>query len=165
MQTSGRSAHHVVVPDEDTSAEAAHAAHTVKVFLEQHPEASTVRLSLGGDDGVGCEIPADVLGLLARVLARSAAGDAVAVSTVKAELTTQQAADLLNVSRPYVVKLLDQRRIPFRRVGNRRRLLLSDVVAFQHADEAERRAIAAELTAEVQGGDLDVLTPATRPMA
>ena len=156
MQTSGRSAHHVIVPDESTSDQAAHAAHTVNEFLGQHPEASTARLSLGGDDGAGCEVPVDVLGLLARVLAQTAAGDAVAVSTVKAELTTQQAADLLNVSRPYVVKLLDQRRIPFRRVGNRRRLLLSDVVAFQHADEAERRAIAAELTAEVQGGDLDV---------
>ncbi len=156
MRTSGRSAHHVIVPDESTSAQAAHAAHTVNEFLEQHLEASTARLSLGGDDGAGCEVPVDVLGLLARVLAQTAAGDAVAVSTVKAELTTQQAADLLNVSRPYLVKLLDQRRIPFRRVGNRRRLLLSDVVAFQHADEAERRAIAAELTAEVQGGDEDV---------
>ena len=156
MHTSARSAHHFIVPDEATSARAAHAAHTVKQFLEQHPEASTVRVSLGGDDGAALEIPVDVLDLLAHILAQTAAGDAVAVSAVKTELTTQQAADLLNVSRPYLVKLLDQRRIPFRRVGNRRRLLLSDVVAFKHLDEAERRAIAAELTAEGQGSDLDV---------
>ena len=82
------------------------------------------------------------------MLAESAGGNAVAVSPVEAELTTQQAADLLNVSRPYLVKLLDERRIPFRRVGNRRRILLADVMAFKHTDESERRAIAAELYAE-----------------
>lgn len=153
MQSRGRLAQHVVVPDEATSAQAAHAAQAIGQFLEQHPEASTSRLSLG-DDGAALEIPVDVLDLLARVLAQTAAGDVVAVSTVKAELTTQQAADLLNVSRPYLVKLLDQRRIPFRRVGNRRRLLLSDVVAFKHMDEAERRSIAAELTAAGQDPDL-----------
>ena len=154
MQTRGRLAQHLIIPDEATSAQAAHAAQTVRQFLEQHPGSSTARLSVG-DDGATFEIPVDVLDLFARVLAQTAAGDAVAVSTVKAELTTQQAADLLNVSRPYLVKLLDQRRIPFRRVGNRRRLLLSDVVAFQHMDEAERRSIAAELTAEVQDPDLE----------
>lgn len=135
---------------------AAHAADTLKQFLDEHPEASTVSLSLGADDQETFDLPVDVLHLLIRVLTQTAAGDAVAVSTVKAELTTQQAADLLNVSRPYLVKLLDQRRIPFRRVGNRRRLLLSDVVAFKHFDEAERRAIAAELTAEGQHHELDV---------
>ena len=155
MQASARSAHHFIVPDEATSVQAAHAADTLKQFLDQHPEASTVSLSLGADEET-FDVPVDVLNLLIRVLAQTAAGDAVAVSTVKAELTTQQAADLLNVSRPYLVKLLDQRRIPFRRVGNRRRLLLSDVVAFKHFDEAERRAIAAELTAEGQHHELDV---------
>ena len=98
-------------------------------------------------------MPVDVLDLLILVLAQAASGNAVAVSPVKRELTTQQAADLLNVSRPYLVKLLDQRRIPFRRVGNRRRLLLTDVMAFKHVDESERRAIAAELTADGQHYD------------
>ena len=156
MQASAPSAHHFIVPDEATSVQAAHVANTLKQFLDEHPEASTVSLSLGPDDEETFEVPVEVLGLLIRVLARTAAGDAVAVSPVKAGLTTQQAADLLNVSRPYLIKLLDQRRIPFRRVGNRRRLLLSDVVAFKHFDEAERRAIAAELTAEGQHRELDV---------
>ena len=155
MQASARSAHHFIVPDKNTSGQAAHAADTLKHFLDQHPGASTVPLSLGSDDQETLEVPLSVLDLLIRILDQTAAGDAVAVSTIKTELTTQQAADLLNVSRPYLVKLLDQRRIPFRRVGNRRRLLLSDVVAFKHFDEAERRAIAAELTAEGQREDLD----------
>lgn len=156
MQASARSAHHFIVPDEAASVHATHAADALRRFLDQHPEARTVSLSLGADAEETLEVPVDVLDLLIRVLAQTAAGDAVAVSTVKAELTTQQAADLLNVSRPYLVKLLDQRRIPFRRVGNRRRLLLSDVVAFKHFDEAERRAIAAELTAEGQHHELDI---------
>ena len=155
MQASAGSAHHFIVPDEATAVQAAHVADTLKQFLDRHPEGSTVSLSLGADEET-FDVPVDVLNLLVRVLAQTGAGDAVALSTVKAELTTQQAADLLNVSRPYLVKLLDQRRIPFRRVGNRRRLLLSDVVAFKHYDEAERRAITAELTAEGQHHELDV---------
>lgn len=148
MNASSRSAHHLIVPDEVTTAQAANAARTLKHFREQHPETSSVSLSLSGEEDVTAEVPVDVLDLLILVLAQAASGNAVAVSPVKRELTTQQAADLLNVSRPYLVKLLDQRRIPFRRVGNRRRLLLSDVMAFKHVDESERRAIAAELTAD-----------------
>ena len=155
MPARARSAHHFIVPDEAASVQAAHAVQTLKQFLEQHPEASAVSLSLLGDDDEAFEMPMDVLGLLIQVLAQTASGNAVAVSPVKTELTTQQAADLLNVSRPYLVKLLDRRRIPFRRVGNRRRLLLSDVVAFKHFDESERRAIAAELTADGQRHDLE----------
>ena len=150
MNASSRSAHHLMVPDEVTTAQAAHAVPTLEHFREQHPEASSVSLVLSGKEDATAEVPVEVLDLLILVLAQAASGNAVAVSPVKRELTTQQAADLLNVSRPYLVKLLDQRRIPFRRVGNRRRLLLSDVMAFKHVDESERRAIAAELSA---GGD------------
>ena len=155
MPASERSAHHLIVPDEAASVQAARAVQALEQFLEQHPEASTVSLSLLADGDDACGVPVDVLGLLIQVLAQTASGNAVAVSPVKTELTTQQAADLLNVSRPYLVKLLDRRRIPFRRVGNRRRLLLSDVVAFKHFDESERRTIAAELTAEGQHQDVE----------
>ena len=110
---------------------------------------------VAGDDETVLDVPVDVLKLLAHILAETARGNAVAVSPVEAELTTQQAADLLNVSRPYLVKLLDERRIPFRRVGNRRRILLADVIVFKDADESERRAIAAELTAEAERSDED----------
>ncbi len=153
MNASSRSAHHLIVPDEVTTAQAANAVRTLKHFREQHPEASSASLMLSGNEDATAEVPVEVLDLLILVLAQAASGNAVAVSPVKRELTTQQAADLLNVSRPYLVKLLDQRRIPFRRVGNRRRLLLTDVMAFKHVDESERRAIAAELTADGQHYD------------
>ena len=154
MTTTVPSKHRLVVPDASTSAQAAQAAVALRQFLEAHPEASAASLSVvAGDDETALEVPVDVLWLLADILAETANGNAVAVAPVEAELTTQQAADLLNVSRPYLVKLLDERRIPFRRVGNRRRILLVDVMAFKHVDESERRAIAAELTTQAEPSD------------
>ncbi len=149
MTSSVPSKHRLAVPDGALSDRTAQAADILEQFLNRHPEASAASLSMClGEDETAFDVPVDVLRLLARVLAETASGNAVAVSPVDAELTTQQAADLLNVSRPYLVKLLDERRIPFRRVGNRRRILLADVMAFKHDDESERRAIAAELSAQ-----------------
>ncbi len=148
------SKHRLAIPDEAFSDRAAQAADTLEQLLERHPEATGASLSmLLGEDEAAVDVPIDVLKLLARMLAETASGNAVAVSPVNAELTTQQAADLLNVSRPYLVKLLDERRIPFRRVGNRRRILLADIMAFKHDDESERRAIAAELSAKSEQSD------------
>jgi len=145
------SKHRLAIPDEALSDRTAQAADTLEQFLDRHPEASAASLSMRlGEDETALDVPVDVLRLLARMLAETASGNAVAVSPVDAELTTQQAADLLNVSRPYLVKLLDERRMPFRRVGNRRRILLVDVMAFKHDDESERRAIAAELSAKTE---------------
>lgn len=154
MTSTVPSKHRLAMPDEALSDRAAQAADTLEQFLERHPEASAASLSMSmGEEETTFDVPVGVLWLLARMLAETASGNAVAVSPVDAELTTQQAADLLNVSRPYLVKLLDERRIPFRRVGNRRRILLADVMTFKYDDESERRAIAAELSAQTEQSD------------
>ena len=149
---------HLVVLDAATSAQSGQAARVLQQFLDDHAEISRASLSLAaGDHETELDMPTSVLGLLAYVLAQAAGGSKVAATPVNAELTTQQAADLLAVSRPYLVKLLDERRIPFRRVGNRHKILLSDLMAFKDRDESERRSIAAELAAEAAHPGADPL--------
>ncbi|MHB1172985.1 MAG: helix-turn-helix domain-containing protein [Lacisediminihabitans sp.] len=84
--------------------------------------------------------------LLAKVLANMAADQGVTIVPMHAELTTQQAADLLNVSRPFVIKLLDDGKIVYTRVGAHRRIRASSLLDYQRRDDRERRDVAAELT-------------------
>jgi excisionase family DNA binding protein len=92
--------------------------------------------------------------LFLEVLGQLANGNAVTILPVHAELTTQQAAELLNVSRPYVVSLLEEQVIPYRKVGSHRRLRAADVLAYKHRDEARRKQVLDELTADAQKHDL-----------
>ncbi len=123
-------------------------------LLRDLERGSVVRLHPEGSERM-VSIPAPVVDLLARILTLMANGDAVAVVPVRAEITTQQAADLINVSRPHLIKLLDRGEIPFRKVGTHRRVSLSDVLEYRRRDQARRKAILDELTREVQEMGLD----------
>lgn len=81
------------------------------------------------------------------------------VVPVGKEVTTQQAADLLNVSRQYLVRLLEERRLPFRKTGKHRRLRIEDVLTFKSQRDKDRRAGLRELsqvTQEFGGYDAEV---------
>lgn len=101
---------------------------------------------LVGPTGESITIPESVIFVLERVAEVLARGDAVTVVPVGKELTTQQAADLLNVSRQYLVRLLDSGVLPHTKTGKHRRLRIEDVLAYRNERDQERRAKLDELT-------------------
>ena len=138
--------------DEQGARQAASAVEQLTEFLRSHPTPMThVQLVSEDPDGVTpIVVPSVAFGFLVDILAELANGNAVMIAPVHAELTTQQAADLLNVSRPYLIKLLDGREIPYRRVGNRRKVRLVDLLEYKRRDEAMRREIADELLSRLE---------------
>ena len=131
--------------DTPTHLSAAHAASVLEPYANE--DSLALRLAANGTE---VELPQPAVRALIGALTELAQSDSPDLSQAATELTTQQAADLLNVSRPYVVKLLDNGEIPHRKVGNRRRVLLSDLRAYQRVDSARRRSAADQLTAEAQ---------------
>jgi excisionase family DNA binding protein len=130
--------------------QASRAVERLTAFLSSHTT-STAIVRIRGEDHAGetdLTIPAAALEFLVDILAQLAKGDLAVVPPISSELTTQQAADLLQVSRPYLVKLLDQNRIPYRRVGNRRRILAADLCDYKRRDDRRRQEILDELTRE-----------------
>jgi excisionase family DNA binding protein len=113
---------------------------------------SSVRIQLldDGKDAETIAVPASALRLFLHLLTEMAQGNAVTLIPTHAELTTQQAADLLNVSRPYVVKLLDEGKIPCRTVGKYRRVRFDDLMAYKRKDDEARAKVLDQLTAEAQ---------------
>ncbi len=124
---------------------AGRAARRISDYLNRHPEEDLIRVlgEVGSDDAL--VIPRPTVIMLAQVLDLLANGQGVQIIPKNAELTTQQAADLLNVSRPYVIGLLESGQIPFRKVGRHRRVTFEALMEYKRKDDQQRRAAADEL--------------------
>jgi excisionase family DNA binding protein len=107
--------------------------------LSQYPEHATVHLLLEGQTESDLQMPLSVFHLFKQMLTEVSKGNAITLLPVASEMTTQQAADLLNVSRPYLIELLNQGVLPYKKVGTHRRLLAVDVIMYQRRMQKERR--------------------------
>ena len=95
-------------------------------------------------------IPFKALKLLKIILNNMAQGKSIALLPTDAEITTQQAAEILNVSRPHVIKLLEKGEIPFKKVGSHRRILLQDILDYEVKVKAKRKKQLNSLAKEAQ---------------
>ena len=93
------------------------------------------------------KLPRPAMRLLAQILDEMSRGNAVKVIPIRAELTTQEAADLLNISRPTAIQLLESGALPFRKVGTHRRVRLEAVITYKRKLDAERTTALNELSA------------------
>jgi len=100
------------------------------------------------------QLPAGAVTLLLDILEAMAAGRGIAIIPENAELTTVEGAELLNVSRPFLIKLLDEGAIPHRKVGAHRRIRMEDVMNYKAKIDAEREAVLDQLVADAQEHDM-----------
>ena len=129
----------------EPSAEDMRIARCAAAKLAAAPDSGDVSMRIGEDS---VKLPAGAVRVLAEIMEHFAEGRAVVLATREFEVSTQRAADILNVSRPYLVELLESGKIPFRRVGTHRRVRLDDVLSYQ-TELRERTARALdELTAQ-----------------
>jgi excisionase family DNA binding protein len=141
----------VRIPSRKVSDEAQAALRVLEGLPSQRGASRTIRVS--PDDGkksVAVTVPQVAFDLFVQILAHMANGNAVTLVPVHADLTTQEAADLLNVSRPYLVRLLDEGRIAFKHVGTHRRVKAKDLLEYKKKLDEEAEAAADELAAEAQ---------------
>jgi excisionase family DNA binding protein len=132
------------VPSEE---DARLAAESSRVLALRRPD-HALRVQL--EDGRVLTLPVAAARLLEHLLTEMAHGNAVTLIPVHAELTTQEAADYLNVSRPYLVRLLEENAIGFHKVGTHRRVRFHDLKTYKDQMDAKREKAMSELVAEAQ---------------
>ncbi|HVT53706.1 MAG TPA: helix-turn-helix domain-containing protein [Dongiaceae bacterium] len=134
----------VVIPSEN---DARLATESSRRLAKIKPETEEIRVSVNGEQLV---LPRAVFSLLSTILTEMSSGNAVTIFPIHAELTTQEAAEFLNVSRPHLVKLLESKAIRFSKVGTHRRIKFSDLKEYKERREAEQEKALTELADQAQ---------------
>lgn len=135
------------IPDDEAVALARASATQLSRLLAERPAADRAHVHLDGRDLL---LPRHALAMLRDLLAEMAQGNAVTVVPTHAELTTQEAANLLNVSRPHLIKLLEQGKIAYRKTGAHRRILYQDLMAYKQARTKASEAKLDQLVRQAQ---------------
>lgn len=117
------------LPDQETAKLARASAAELSQLLDRSPKSDRAHVIIDGQDLV---LPLQALVLLRNLLTELARGNAATIVPLNAELTTQQAADILNVSRPYLIGLLEKGELQFTKVGTHRRILFEDLMAYKN---------------------------------
>ncbi len=127
------------MPSAQEVALARESGRVLSAYLQVRSE--TQQIDILDDKGAAhpVRVPMSALRLLVDILSAIGEGNAVSIIPVHAELTTQEAADVLNVSRPYLVQLLERGEMPFHKTGTHRRVRYQDVMAYKDRIDAERR--------------------------
>lgn len=139
------------LPSPETVSLARESAAALSRLLRERPESDRARVQLDGEELI---LPRSAMALLRDLLAEMAQGHAVTTIPVHAELTTQQAADMLNVSRPFLVKLLENDEIPYSKVGTHRRVRLKDLLDYKRQREQSSEDALKELAEQAQELDM-----------
>lgn len=135
----------VTIPPEQTES-TNRALRQVRGYLETHRNRREITVIVEDGEPEPLTLPREAVELLAAMLAHLGAGRGVSVVPADAELTTQQAADMLNVSRPFLIGLLNAGEIECRKVGTHRRIKASSLMEYKQRDDRRRRVAADELT-------------------
>lgn len=132
------------LPVEREVAAAVESQRALAAFLSTQFETQRIQIFDAKNEAHQVELPTSALRLLVDVLSELAEGNAVKVVPIHAELTTQEAADMLNVSRPHLVKLLESGALAFHKTGKHRRIRFADLMAFKtEQDRASAQAMEA----------------------
>ncbi|MBN3826076.1 helix-turn-helix domain-containing protein [Burkholderia sp. Ac-20384] len=132
----------MILPVEREMQAAVEGQRTLAAYLATRTDTQRIQIFDDENRAHQVELPTSALRLLVDILAELAGGNAVKVVPVHAELTTQEAADLLNVSRPHLIKLLESNALPYHRTGKHRRVRFSDLMHYKaERDQASADAM------------------------
>ncbi len=138
-----------VLPPSESDADLARTASSKIIPFVRTQQPQSVHLTFT-DGQESIVLPAGSLAMFQSILEAMAAGHGVMVFPQHAELTTMEAADILNVSRPYLIGILDKKEIPFRLVGRHRRIRLEDILEYKERIDREREAILDQMVREAE---------------